>query len=841
MKWSRVPACLCAALLGTAAIARSQSAPAQPAPSFKAGVELVRLDVRVTDTEGRPVRDITQKDIEVIEDGGSRPVVFFQHVAEPAGSYAEIASHTVAGEVSTNQGAARGHLYVLVFDQHHIVPGNEQRARRAAQQFLRTRLRPGDRVAAYGLPGPGPQIGFTPDARRVVSALNNLRGIAVPEQLVANGSMTVHEAFQIVRGDEEILKRVVDRDVTHAISTDAKGTNREINSSSDARSYAVSVHEDARAIVNRADGETRQLLAMFADVLRPMRAIEGRKTVILLSEGFYSDNLTREVEEVAAAAAQSYSVVYALDLNRRDADSSVGEPAGADQYTGILDRLNPLGSLAVETGGLLINDASAHAEQAFAALGDQSQDYYLVGFAPRDAALRDRGKYRRVSIRVKRAGVRVSTRTGYALGDQVVRADRRQTIDRALAAPFSQQSLPIRYTTYVLRGASAGMQRVIVSLAAELPLASHEQSSAADVVFAVRSAADGKVVASGTDVIALPDRRGQDRTAGTGSYHVQFELPAGEYVMRAVVREPGGLVGSADRRFVVRALDGPSVASGDLVVSAQRGELPVRPTAYTGDGLSGVLELYGRAREQLDDLRVTFNLVAIGEETPIVSGAAELDDTRALSSGVGRVARVEVPLEGIPAGAYVARATVKAGPDTVAEVAREVEIMPGTRPADAAEADSDDFDPQEIVKGAFARELTAELTRTVPPGSAEALRGLDSLRARDYPAAIAAFQAALAAPTRAAGGPSAPGIAAATAFFLGWSYHGAGDDRQAISAWRRAAYEDPTIVPAHLALADMYLRLSQPGLAAQALRAGLTALPQSPELLDRLSRLESRR
>ena len=60
------------------------------------------------------------------------------------------------------------------------------------------------------------------------------------------------------------------------------------------------------------------------------------------------------------------------------------------------------------------------------------------------------------------------------------------------------------------------------------------------------------------------------------------------------------------------------------------------------------------------------------------------------------------------------------------------------------------------------------------------------------------------------------------------------------SAWRRAAFLDPTIVPAHLALADAYVRLAQPALAVQAVRAGLAALPQSPELLDKLSRLERR-
>jgi predicted Zn-dependent protease len=116
------------------------------------------------------------------------------------------------------------------------------------------------------------------------------------------------------------------------------------------------------------------------------------------------------------------------------------------------------------------------------------------------------------------------------------------------------------------------------------------------------------------------------------------------------------------------------------------------------------------------------------------------------------------------------------------------------------------------------------------PVAADGTRALDRFGARDYASAVAAFDAVLAADPQNA----------AAAFLLGWAYHGAGDDRQAISAWRRAAYVDPTLVSAHLALADMYVRLSQPALAIQAIRTGLAALPQSPELLDRLSRLEQR-
>ena len=102
--------------------------------------------------------------------------------------------------------------------------------------------------------------------------------------------------------------------------------------------------------------------------------------------------------------------------------------------------------------------------------------------------------------------------------------------------------------------------------------------------------------------------------------------------------------------------------------------------------------------------------------------------------------------------------------------------------------------------------------------------------AADYPAAIAELKGAVDSDPR-------DGVAA---FLLGWAFHGSGDDRQAISAWRRAAFVDPTLVPAHLALAEIYVRLSQPALAMQALRAGLAALPQSPELLDRLHQLERR-
>jgi hypothetical protein len=47
------------------------------------------------------------------------------------------------------------------------------------------------------------------------------------------------------------------------------------------------------------------------------------------------------------------------------------------------------------------------------------------------------------------------------------------------------------------------------------------------------------------------------------------------------------------------------------------------------------------------------------------------------------------------------------------------------------------------------------------------------------------------------------------------------------------------MVPAHLALAEAYLQMSERALAIQALRAGLLSLPDSPELLARLAAIEN--
>src|SRR5262249_25052151 len=110
-----------------------------------------------------------------------------------------------------NRGAPRGHLYLLVFDQAHIAPGDEQVARLAAETFIKTRIRPSDRVGVVGLPGPGPDLGFTADPTRAAAELTKLRGGLERNVKSAVGDLTLQEAYEIALGNERALSDVLTR------------------------------------------------------------------------------------------------------------------------------------------------------------------------------------------------------------------------------------------------------------------------------------------------------------------------------------------------------------------------------------------------------------------------------------------------------------------------------------------------------------------------------------------------------------------------------------------------------------------------------------------------------
>ena len=324
----------------------------------------------------------------------------------------------------------------------------------------------------YGLPGPGPSLPFTRELSTAIAQLKLVRGGLQRTLTPGERDMTVNEAYEILRGNDAVINRFMT--TTHGAS-DRTGVLPDLGGrvagGTDLATTRSLIVDQANLTVQNADAESRRFLDMVSQLLRTFRSVDGRKTVMLFSEGFHTDNISRSLKDVAAAAAETYSVIYSFDLNKRSESLSTVMPTGSDVAPEISNRLESLSLLSADTNGKVILDASSHLDQALDVVGAAELDYYIIGFAAPAAALTNRDEYRHVSVRVTRPGAHVSTRTGYVTGPAQTPADRRRAIDAALRAPFSQQGLRVEYTTYVGQSEHPGFQGVAVSLQTELPVA----------------------------------------------------------------------------------------------------------------------------------------------------------------------------------------------------------------------------------------------------------------------------------------------------------------------------------------------------------------------------------
>lgn len=80
--WAMVCVLSVSAGLGTAGGRQSAAPDPRPEHVVKVTVDLIQVDVAVTDAKGRPVRDLRAEDFRVYENGSLRPIVCLRYVPE---------------------------------------------------------------------------------------------------------------------------------------------------------------------------------------------------------------------------------------------------------------------------------------------------------------------------------------------------------------------------------------------------------------------------------------------------------------------------------------------------------------------------------------------------------------------------------------------------------------------------------------------------------------------------------------------------------------------------------------------------------------------------------------
>jgi len=182
MTLTQTAAIACLALISAqAAQSPGPPAPARPTPVIRLGVDLVRVDATVTDAQGRHVPDLTAGDFEVLQDGKPQTISLVNYVSldsTPAGSVGSVAGARPSGPGPTRPLAPHEirRTIALVVDDLGLSFESIARVRTLLRRFLDTQIQPGDLVAILRTgAGMGALQQFTSDRRMLQAAVEGVR------------------------------------------------------------------------------------------------------------------------------------------------------------------------------------------------------------------------------------------------------------------------------------------------------------------------------------------------------------------------------------------------------------------------------------------------------------------------------------------------------------------------------------------------------------------------------------------------------------------------------------------------------------------------------------------
>ncbi|MGH9939147.1 MAG: VWA domain-containing protein, partial [Blastocatellia bacterium] len=534
--------------------------------------QLVQVDAVVTDKKGKHVEDLTEDDFELLVDGKKQQLTHFSHVSlpvvkrePPAKKRADL---VVAPEsMPTRQIAPEEVRRTIAFivDDMGLSPSSMALARETLRTFVGEQMQDGDLVAIIRTgSGLGTLEQFTSDKRILYTAIGKLVWNPLSRDMMPT--------FAGASGADELDAAQAEQQAEQQATLDSFEEFRET-------------------------GFTTGTLGAINFVVRGLRNFPGRKSAILLSDGFRinsqtdNDSNTNQVlqslEQLVELANRSSVVIYSIDakgLQPFMPGANVGGRPSASAHSDALqtaqEALEGLNFLSQQTGGFTVvntNDLNIGIEEA---LYDQ-QSYYLLGFDPEDEKF-DRRRHS-IKVKVSRLGVKARTRSGFFGVSESERENetpktRGRQILSALLSPMGARDLSLRMTPYffnsskegplvralfhidcsklTFRDGLNGQKRLNLDLAA---FAFDEEGVTAD--FSARRL-----------VLNFDEKRYREALAEGLAYRADFQLKKpGAYQFRAVLRDgETGHAGSASQFIRVPDLDKNRLALSGLVVTTPK-------------------------------------------------------------------------------------------------------------------------------------------------------------------------------------------------------------------------------------------------------------------------------
>jgi VWFA-related protein len=565
---------------------------------------------------------------------------------------------TKAAVVAKSEDLRNHRLIVMFFDLTSMQPEDLDRCVAAARDFLTKKMQPADLVALVSL---GDTLKVDQDFTSDKAALANEVGIY-------NG--TEGQGF-------------------------AQGATADSNQVEDTTSYTPDESE-----YNDLNTD-RELFALRA-VAKSLEKITEKKSLLYFSGGISRDGIENQASLRAAvnSAVRANLSIYSVDTRGLEAisplgNASTGSTRGSGAFNGAalsnnmaanFDTQEVMATLSSDTGGKSFFDSNDFAP-AFAQVQQDTSAYYAVGFHSSNPA-RD-GKYRKLTIKVNRPGVKLEYRPGYYAPADFKHSgheDRERELEEQLASDLPATDMAVYLDAMYFR-LDENRFFVPVSLivpGSQIPFVKggDKDKATLDIIGEVIDEVK-RPIGNARETVKLnldPSLQARQKNI---EYTTSFNLPPGKYHLKFVVREnQTGRMGSFETDIVLPDMKKqPLKMSSIILASARQPTKKESPLVREGEeyvpNISHVFrqdqhlyllyEVYGPAREkpaqnQPKGTKPGINLLSSLE---LIQGATKVYETPLLQaktlnvSGRDAVAvELDVPLAGLKTGSYICQLNV---------------------------------------------------------------------------------------------------------------------------------------------------------------------------------------
>ena len=403
-------------------------------------VEVVNVDVTVTDRDGRPITGLTAEDFVVVEGGEERPITNF--FAFRSGEMRLLED----GEApSTLPEPVIRRRMALLFDNNSLEKRDRARAIEGLEQFV---LEQFDGTYEWAVIAYGDELQlmqpFTSDKTTVLGALGRVADLPIPVRRRRASDATYTEGEPIVsRSDFLRGRRGIDQVTMNLTQADFELRERMWHGLQQFDHTTAAIVQTMRAYMGLDGRKSLVLVTGAMEVLPGGHQLLGRG-LPTLGGGDINDPMIATVHgevlrryeaiiKMANAAGFSIYPIAADALMRASSsyldaerDPTLAYSPGFGDAPADLDVEGASRTVADGTGGRFYSTTNFY--DAFDDIDDRTANSYVLGFATDHAP---DGQYHGIEVRVKRPGLQVRHREGY------LHLTREQQIAEELATPLA--------------------------------------------------------------------------------------------------------------------------------------------------------------------------------------------------------------------------------------------------------------------------------------------------------------------------------------------------------------------------------------------------------------------